>query len=118
MIDGLILLGLIVLDIIITLHFILSILLENGMSDSFICLFDGYLTASTYVASVSYNVCLSHCILKTISKSQSKNQTSGWLYHMLSLTAGFFYISLAALFDDIGKGVMLTCAMGYGTLIE
>lgn len=72
-IDGLILLGLIVLDIIITLHFLLSLFLEtpNMNGDDYqkvLCQFDGYLTAYTYVTSVSYNVCLSHCIMQTIMK--------------------------------------------------
>ncbi|CDW91623.1 phosphatidylinositol 4-phosphate 5-kinase-like protein 1 [Stylonychia lemnae] len=117
-IDGLILLGLITLDIIITLHFIFSIFLENGQINSFICQFNGYLTASTFVASISYNISLSHCILRTLPSDQCKSQKSGWIYHLFSLSAGFVYISLAALFDDIGEGVMITCAMGYGTSIE
>jgi hypothetical protein len=37
---------------------------------------------------------------------------------MFSITFGFFYIGVAAMYHDIGVGVMLTCAMGYGSFIE
>jgi hypothetical protein len=109
-----------VIDMMITLHFILSLFLEDSSTNNtdITCMFDGYLTAYTYVTSVSYNICLAHCILQTIVNFQPKKRTSGWIYHLFSITAGFFYIGVAAMYDDIGQGVMMTCAMGYGTYIE
>ena len=122
--DGLILLGLIVLDMIITLHFILQLSLnpskhpDESSIKSFLCQVDGGLSIFVMPTTISYYMSLSHCIIQSIREFQPKKKLSGSVYHVMSLSAGILYVSLAIGYDDIGKGVMLTCSMSYGSFAE
>jgi hypothetical protein len=40
------------------------------------------------------------------------------MYHAISIGAGLLYVIFSLIYSDIGKGVMLTCAMEYGSFIE
>lgn len=123
-IDGLILLGLIVLDMIITMHFILQFSFNpskhpDGSSfKSFLCQVDGGLSIFVIATAISYYMSLSHCIIQSIREFQPKKKLSGSVYHVISLSAGILYVSLAIGYKDIGKGVMLTCSMTYGSFVE
>ncbi|CDW88370.1 g-protein-coupled receptor family protein [Stylonychia lemnae] len=123
-IDGLILLGLITLDILVALHFLIAIMIENSADDdpSFkekMCLFDGYLTAYCLSTIVAYSICLAHCVLEMISDFQyNKKFTSGFKYHLIANLTGTTFCILTAIFDDAGQGVMGTCAMEYGSFIQ
>jgi len=105
--------GLIAMDIAITAHLLFSILFADQW-----CLSDGYFTAFTFVCGIFYNLSLTHCVLTTIRKFQPKKRTRSIMYHLVSVCAGLVYIGLAAVFDDIGPGVMETCAMAEGSTIE
>lgn len=77
------------------------------------------LTSYTFVAALTYYIALSHCILQTIFQYQTKSKSSSVIYHVIPHAAGIFYAVLAGpVYHDIGKGVMLTCAMEYGSFIE
>lgn len=118
-----ILLGLIVLDMTITLHFIIQFSFDPTPTNAenwkqLICQIDGSMTAYTFVTTLAYYGSLSHCIIQSIFEFQAKNKVPGWVYHVLPHSAGITYVILALSYHDIGKGVMLTCAMEYGSFIE
>ncbi len=112
------------LDILISVHFLISLYIEDSLTLSkeikqTVCTLDGYLTAYSLVTIVAYNVCLAHCFLDMIRDFQhEKKYTSGVKYHLAANATGVVFCLLSAIHNDIGLGVMGTCAIKQGTIVE
>lgn len=70
-------LGLICLDILISVHFLCSIYIErryeaNENIKTIMCHLNGYLTVYSLVTIIAYANCLSHCVLEMVSDFQMR----------------------------------------------
>ena len=82
------------------------------------CQIDGRISAFSFITAICYYTSLSHCIMQSITEFQPKKRITGKTYHAMSIGAGLLYVVFSLIYSDIGKGVMLTCAMEYGSFIE
>lgn len=57
-------------------------------------------------------------MLQSIFEFQPQKRIPGWIYHVLSVSAGLAYAILGVSYDDLGKGVLLACAIVEGSFIE
>ncbi len=123
LLDGLLVLGLISLDILISLHFLISIYLERNYEDNdnfknVMCHVNGYLTVYCLVTIIAYADCLAHCVLEMVSDFQMRKYTSGLQYHIFANSVGIIFCIIMAITDDAGLGVLGTCAMESGSFVE
>src|ERR1035437_8069965 len=117
-----ILLGLIGADIIITVHYIMNLFVENKETQEdhyekakdWYCRLDSYMTSFDVVACPAYYMCLCHCIHQSLQKFQSKSFKGLW-YHAISIGTGLLYIIIIAFNSDVGYGILRTCAMEQGS---
>ncbi|CDW81550.1 UNKNOWN [Stylonychia lemnae] len=123
-IDGHILLGLISFDMIIAMHFLIVIYVENQLDPDnpfrvFMCQFNGFLSPLALESQFAYHCCLCHCILNMIKTFQNKKGVSYITYHFGSLSIGFSFAILSVfILQDVGVSIMGACAMAEGSFIE
>jgi hypothetical protein len=56
-------------------------------------------------------------MLQSIFEFQPQKRIPGWIYHVLSVSAGLVYVIFAVSYDDLGKGVLLACSVIDGSFI-
>ena len=100
LLDGHILLGLISFDMVIALHFLIVIYVENQLEAKdpfreFMCQFNGFLSPLALESQFAYHCCLCHCILNMISTFHNKKGVSYIIYHLGSLSIGLFFAILS-----------------------